>query len=242
MAGINAALAVKGEEPMILPRSSSYIGTLIDDLVTKGTREPYRVMTSRSEYRLILRQDNADLRLTDIGRRVGLIGDERYAKFEEKRRLINEEIKRIEKTVIAPSDEVNAYLLECGSTQIKTGIKLAELLRRPELSYDMLEKIDTGRIKLPRGVRVTAEISIKYEGYIKRELLEVEKQKRLEDKRIPPDIDYNSLLGLRLEAVEKLNKIRPMNIGQASRISGVSPADVSVLLIYLSGGKNHSMA
>ena len=242
VAGINAALAVKGEEPMILPRSSSYIGTLIDDLVTKGTREPYRVMTSRSEYRLILRQDNADLRLTDIGRRVGLIGDLRYARFEEKRRLINEEIKRIEKTVIAPSDEVNAFLAECGSTQIKTGIKLAELLRRPELTYDELEKIDTGRPKLPRGVRVTAEISIKYEGYIKRELLEVEKQKRLEDKLLPPDIDYNSLLGLRLEAVEKLNKIRPMNIGQASRISGVSPADVSVLLIYLSGGKNHTMA
>ncbi len=242
VAGINAALAVKGEEPMVLPRSSSYIGTLIDDLVTKGTREPYRVMTSRSEYRLLLRQDNADLRLTDIGYRVGLVGDERYAKFEEKRRLINEEIKRIEKTTIAPSDEVNSHLLECGSTVIRTGIKLAELLRRPELTYDMLEKIDTGRPKLPRGVRVTAEISIKYEGYIKRELLEVEKQKRLEDKALPADIDYSSLQGLRLEAAEKLNKIRPMNIGQASRISGVSPADVSVLLIYLSGGKNHVMA
>ena len=242
VAGINAALAVKGEEPMVLPRSSSYIGTLIDDLVTKGTREPYRVMTSRSEYRLLLRQDNADLRLTDIGRRVGLIDDERYAKFEEKRWLINEEIKRIEKTTVAPSEEVNSHLSECGSTQIKTGIKLSELLRRPELSYDMLEKIDTGRPNLPRGVRVTAEISIKYEGYIKRELLEVEKQKRLEDKALPTDLDYSAILGLRLEAAEKLNKIRPMNIGQASRISGVSPADVSVLLIYLSGGKNHTMA
>ena len=242
VAGINAALAVKGEEPMVLPRSSSYIGTLIDDLVTKGTREPYRVMTSRSEYRLLLRQDNADLRLTDIGHRVGLVDGERYAKFLEKRRLINEEIKRIEKTVIAPTEEVNLFLSECGSTKIKTGIKLSELLRRPELTYEMLEKIDTGRPSLPRGVRVTAEISIKYEGYIKRELGEVEKQKRLEDKTLPSDIDYKSILGLRLEAAEKLEKIRPMNIGQASRISGVSPADVSVLLIYLSGGKNHTTA
>jgi len=242
VAGINAALSVKGEEPMVLPRSSSYIGTLIDDLVTKGTREPYRVMTSRSEYRLLLRQDNADLRLTDIGHRVGLISDERYAKFEAKRRMINEEIKRIEKTVIAPNDDVNSYLEACGSTKIKTGIKLAELLRRPELTYDMLEKVDTGRPNLPRGVRVTAEISIKYEGYIKRELAEVEKQKRLEDKLLPANIDYKSLQGLRLEAAEKLDRIRPMNIGQASRISGVSPADISVLLIYLSGSKNHIMA
>ena len=237
VAGINAALAFKGEEPMILTRSSSYIGMLIDDLVTKGTREPYRVMTSRSEYRLLLRQDNADLRLTDIGRRVGLIGDERYAAFEEKRRLINEEIKRIEKTVVAPSDEVNEYLSSLGSTVIKTGIKLAELLRRPELTYALLERIDPTRIPLPRGVRVSAEIAIKYEGYIKRELAEVERQKKLEDKRLPCGIDYKSILGLRLEAAEKLDKIRPMNIGQASRISGVSPADISVLLIYLQGNK-----
>ena len=242
VAGINAALALKGEEPMVLPRSSSYIGMLIDDLVTKGTREPYRVMTSRSEYRLLLRQDNADLRLTDIGHRVGLIDEVRYAEFVKKRNLINEEIKRIEKTVIAPTEQVNSFLLECGSTAIKTGIKLAELLRRPELSYDALEKIDTERPNLPRAVRVTAEISIKYEGYIKRELCEVEKQKRLEDKIIPGDIDYKNILGLRLEAAEKLSKIRPINIGQASRISGVSPADVSVLLIYLSGGKNHVQA
>ncbi len=236
VAGINAALSVKGEEPMILSRSSSYIGMLIDDLVTKGTREPYRVMTSRSEYRLLLRQDNADLRLTDIGRRVGLIDDERYAQFEEKRRLIDLEIKRMEKTVIAPSEEVNMLLDSLGSAKIKTGIKLAELIRRPELSYDLLEKIDTTRPELPRGVRVSAEISIKYEGYMKRELAEVERQKRLEDRRLPEDIDYSKILGLRLEACEKLNKIRPMNIGQASRISGVSPADISVLLIYLSGG------
>lgn len=237
VAGINAALAVKGEEPMVLPRSSSYIGMLIDDLVTKGTREPYRVMTSRSEYRLILRQDNADLRLTDIGHRVGLISDERYKDFEEKRRLIEKEIKRIEKTTIAPSEEVNSLLDSLGSAKLSTGIKLGELLRRPEISYDAIEKIDTERPLLPRGVRTTAEISIKYEGYIKRELAEVERQKRLEDKTLPTDIDYKNILGLRLEAVEKLDKIRPLSIGQASRISGVSPADISVLLIYLSSKK-----
>ncbi len=237
VAGINAALALKGEEPMVLPRSSSYIGTLIDDLVTKGTREPYRVMTSRSEYRLLLRQDNADIRLTEIGHRVGLISDERYSRFLEKRRMAEAEIERIEKTNIAPTDEVNSLLAEHSSAPIKTGIKLAELLRRPELSYDILEKIDTGRENLPRGVRVSAEIAIKYEGYIKRELAEVEKQKKLEDKTLPANIDYKSLRGLRLEAAEKLEKIRPMSIGQASRISGVSPADIGVLLIYLSSGK-----
>ena len=237
VAGINAALSVKGEEPMILPRSSSYIGMLIDDLVTKGTREPYRVMTSRSEYRLLLRQDNADVRLTDIGHRVGLIDDERYSKFEEKRWLTEKEIKRIEKTTIAPTGEVNSLLDSLGSAKLNTGIKLAELLRRPEISYDAIEKIDTERPPLPRGVRTTAEISIKYEGYIKRELLEVERQRRLEDKNLPSDIDYKSILGLRLEAAEKLDKIRPLSIGQASRISGVSPADISVLLIYLSSKK-----
>ncbi len=233
VAGINAALSVKREEPMVLPRSSSYIGMLIDDLVTKGTREPYRVMTSRSEYRLILRQDNADLRLTDIGYRVGLIGEERYKKFEKKRAAIEAEIKRIENTVIAPTKEANELLKSLGSSELKTGIKLAELLRRPEISYKSLEKIDTGRPILPKGVRVSAEVAIKYAGYIKRELSEVEKQKKLEDKKIPEDIDYKKILGLRLEASEKLDKIRPMNIGQASRISGVSPADISVLLIYL---------
>ena len=237
VAGINAALSVLGKEPMILPRSSSYIGMLIDDLVTKGTREPYRVMTSRSEYRLLLRQDNADLRLTEIGHRVGLIDEDRYARFLEKRRLIEEEIRRMERTVVAPSDAVNEYLDSLGSAKIKTGIKLSELLRRPELSYKLLEKIDTGRQPLPRGVAATAEISIKYEGYIKRELAEAERQKRLEDKALPRDIDYRGIKGLRLEAVEKLDKIRPLNIGQASRISGVSPADVSVLLIYLSSIK-----
>ena len=233
VAGINAALAEKGEEPMILPRSSSYIGTLIDDLVTKGANEPYRVMTSRSEYRLILRQDNADLRLTDIGRRVGLVNDEKYAKFTERREMISREIERIEKTNVPPSEAVNAFLFEHGSSKITTGIKLAELLRRPELDYEALAEIDTEREELPRSVRVCAEISIKYDGYIKRQLAEVERNSRLEAKRLPKDIDYTAIKGLRIEAAEKLNEIKPDNLGQASRISGVNPADISVLLIRL---------
>ena len=233
VAGINAALAEKGEEPMILPRSSSYIGTLIDDLVTKGAREPYRVMTSRSEYRLLLRQDNADLRLTDIGRRVGLIDDERYAEFCKKREMIEAEILRLEKTVVPPSAENNAYLSSLGSSEISTGIKLSELLRRPELSYKLLLPLDTTRPTLPSAVARTAEIQVKYEGYIKRELSEVQRQKKLEDKKIPEDIDYSKIVGLKQESAEKLAKIRPVSIGQASRISGVNPADISVLLIYL---------
>ena len=233
VAGINAALAEKGEEPMILPRSSSYIGTLIDDLVTKGAREPYRIMTSRSEYRLLLRQDNADLRLTDIGHRVGLIGDERYAAFEEKRRMIDKEIARLEKTVVPPSERNNEYLSSLGSSEISTGIKLAELLRRPELSYKTLAALDPERPELPSAVVRTAEIQVKYEGYIKRELSEVARQKKLEDKKIPEDIDYGKIVGLKQESAEKLEKIRPVSIGQASRISGVNPADISVLLIYL---------
>ena len=233
VAGINAALAEKGEEPMILPRSSSYIGTLIDDLVTKGAREPYRIMTSRSEYRLLLRQDNADLRLTDIGHRVGLIGDERYAAFEEKRRMIDKEIARLEKTVVPPSERNNEYLSSLGSSEISTGIKLAELLRRPELSYKALAALDPERPELPSAVVRTAEIQVKYEGYIKRELSEVARQKKLEDKKIPENIDYGKIVGLKQESAEKLEKIRPVSIGQASRISGVNPADISVLLIYL---------
>ena len=235
VAGINAALVVKGEEPMILTRDSSYIGTLVDDLVTKGTSEPYRMMTSRSEYRLLLRQDNADLRLTEIGRRVGLVNDERYAQFLEKKDKIEREIKRIEKTTVAPSEEVNAFLTENNSTNITTGIKLSELLRRPELTYDALGRVDKERPTLPRSVTTTVAIQIKYEGYIKRELAEVERQRKLEEKVLPKDICYSEILGLRLEAAEKLDKIRPMNIGQASRISGVNPADISVLLIYLTG-------
>ncbi len=233
VAGINAALREKGEEAMILPRSSSYIGTLIDDLVTKGAAEPYRMMTSRSEYRLLLRQDNADERLTPIGHRVGLIDEERYAAFLEKQRMIDSEIKRLEKTVVPPSQANNATLTSLGSSEITTGIKLSELLRRPELSYKALSELDVDRPTLPSAVIRTAEIKVKYQGYIKRELGEVERQRRLEDKRLPADIDYKSIVGLRLESAEKLDKIRPMSIGQASRISGVNPADISVLLIYL---------
>ena len=233
VAGINAALAEKGEDEMILPRSSSYIGTLIDDLVIKGAKEPYRIMTSRSEYRLLLRQDNADLRLTEIGHRVGLIGEERYSAFLEKKAMIENEIKRLEKTVVPPSERNNEILRNLGSSEISTGIKLAELLRRPELSYASLAEMDTERPSLPSAVVRTAEIQVKYQGYIKRELSEVERQKKLEDKRIPIDIDYSKIIGLKQESAEKLAKIRPMNIGQASRISGVNPADISVLLIYL---------
>ncbi len=233
VAGINAALSVKGEEPMILPRSSSYIGTLIDDLVTKGTAEPYRMMTSRSEYRLILRQDNADMRLTEIGHRVGLIDDERYSAFLEKKESIEREIKRLSRTVLAPSDEVNGLLSSLGSSPISTGTTLGALIKRPELTYAALAPIDKGRVPLVRGAATTAEISIKYEGYIKRELAEAERQRHLENKLIPPDIDYADIGGLRIEAREKLSEIRPLSIGQASRISGVNPADVSVLMIHL---------
>ena len=234
VAGINAALAEKGEPPMILTRDSSYIGTMIDDLVTKGAAEPYRVMTSRSEYRLLLRQDNADLRLTDIGHRVGLVSDERYAAFCEKREAIEREIRRLEQTVVAPSAEVNSLLTDLGSAEITTGARLSELLRRPELSYKALAPIDKDRPALPRAVTVTAEVQVKYEGYIRRERAEAERQKRLEEKLLPPDIDYTSLTGLRLEAAENLARIRPRNLGQASRIAGVNPADISVLMIYLS--------
>lgn len=233
VAGINAALNELGKEPMILSRSSSYIGTLIDDLVTKGAAEPYRIMTSRSEYRLLLRQDNADLRLTEIGHDVGLIGEERYQAFLEKKRMIEAEIARLEKTVAPPSEKNNEILRSLGSSEISTGIKLAELLRRPELSYAAIAEIDENRPKLPSAVIRTAEIQVKYQGYIKRELSEVERQKKLETKLLPSDIDYSKIVGLRLESAEKLSKIRPVSIGQAARISGVNPADISVLLIYL---------
>ena len=237
VAGINAALSVKGEEPMVLPRSSSYIGTLIDDLVTKGTEEPYRVMTSRSEYRLLLRQDNADERLTPIGYRVGLVGEKRYAEYLEKMAAVRAEIDRISRTTLPPSEKVNRYLRERGSAEITTGIKLSDLLRRPEIDYESLGEIDTERPNLLRNIKLTVEIRVKYEGYIRREMAEVERQAKLEEKKLPKDLDYGAIAGLRLEAAEKLAAVRPMNIGQASRISGVSPADVSVLLIFLSQRK-----
>ncbi len=233
VAGINAALYIDGAEPVILERSGSYIGTLIDDLVTKGTSEPYRMMTSRSEYRLLLRQDNADMRLTDIGHRVGLISAARYARFEEKRSAIAREVKRLETTTVPPSEATNAHLLSLGTSPLRTGAKLADLLRRPETTYENLAPLDPTRPSLPAAVTETAQITVKYEGYIKRELAEVERFAKLESRRIPADLDYKSISGLRIEAAQKLSAMRPENLGQASRISGVSPADVGVLLIYL---------
>ena len=233
VAGINAALSLKGEEPLILTRDSSYIGTLIDDLVTKGTREPYRIMTSRSEYRLLLRQDNADLRLSELGHRVGLLPDERYEKFLSRRDAIEKEIARAKSTVIPPSKAVLSLLEAHASAPIDTGVKLADLLRRPELSYTALETVDPTRPSLPSDVIETAEIEIKYEGYLARQRKEVERQRKLEEYKLPADIDYKAIKGLRLEAADKLNTHRPASIGQASRISGVNPADISVLLIVL---------
>ena len=237
VAGINAALKLGGKEPMILERSSSYIGTLIDDLVTKGTNEPYRIMTSRSEYRLLLRQDNADARLSEIGHKVGLLSDERYNRFKEQSEAIALEEERIRSTVIPPSEKVNALLEGYGSTPIKTGVKLAELLRRPELDMKKLSEIDTKRPSLSERVQMSAEINIKYEGYIKKQLEEVARAQKLEQKLLPEGTDYSKIKGLRIEAAQKLGKIRPKNIGQASRISGVSPADISVLLIWLKLGE-----
>ena len=233
LAGINAALTVRGEEMLVLPRASSYLGTLVDDLVTKGTREPYRMMTSRSEHRLLLRQDNADRRLSPIGYRVGLLPERRYLAFREKQAAIERERRRLEGTVIPPTPEVNALLTSLGSAEIRTGIRLSELLRRPELDYEALAPIDGDRPMLDPAVTLTVGIDIRYEGYLHREEAEVRRQARLEEMRLPEDIDYTTIRGLRLEAAQKLSAMRPLSIGQASRISGVNPADISVLLIYL---------
>ena len=233
IAGINAALMVQGKEPLVLDRASSYIGTLIDDLVTKGANEPYRMMTSRSEYRLILRQDNADERLTPIGYRLGLIGEERYQRFLHKQELIKEELKRVKMTVIAPSDELSNILVSRETSDVTTGIRLIDLLKRPELNYEVLTPIDRNRPELPFVIFEQVEIAVKYDGYIKKQLAAVENMRKLETKLLPDDIDYHAVTGLRLEAQEKLNAIKPLNIGQASRISGVSPADINVLMIYL---------
>jgi tRNA uridine 5-carboxymethylaminomethyl modification enzyme len=240
LAGINAAQKLKNRPPLVLDRSEAYIGVLIDDLVTKGTSEPYRVMTSRSEYRLLLRQDNADLRLTPKGYEVGLITEDRYTRFLEKKARIEEEIQRLEKTYVPPQ-EVNELLAGLNSTPVKSGVSLAELIRRPEVTYDALVVVDperpehmkTGDKKRIHAVAQQVEIAIKYEGYIKRQLLQVEQFKKLEKKQLPADIDYGAIHGLRLEARQKLSKVRPDSVGQASRISGVSPADISVLMIYL---------
>ena len=233
IAGINAAFKVQGKEQIILTRANSYIGTLIDDLVTKGANEPYRMMTSRSEYRLVLRQDNADERLTPIGYEIGLISEERYNKFLEKQELKKAEIKRLKATVISPTEHVNKILVSRETSEITTGIRLIELMKRPQLGYDVLEEIDTTRPQLDRNIFEQVEVEVKYEGYIQKQLKQVKQVRKLEDKKLPKDFDYKEIKGLRLEAQEKLNKIKPHNIGQASRISGVSPADISVLLIWL---------
>ena len=233
IAGINASLKLKGKEPIILDRSQAYIGVLIDDIVTKGTNEPYRMMTSRAEYRLLLRQDNADLRLTEIGHEVGLISDERYNDFLNKKKNVEKEIERIKKLTIKPTDKVNEFLEKNNTSKINAGVKLGDLLKRTELNYEKLAEIDENRPVLTKGEAQEVEIQVKYEGYIKMQEEQVKKFKKLEDKQLSEDIDYNSIKGLRIEAQQKLNKVKPRSIGQASRISGVSPADVSVLLIYL---------
>ena len=237
MAGINAALKILRKEPFILSRDQAYIGTLIDDLVTKGTNEPYRMMTARSEYRLLLRQDNADLRLTPLGFKIGLISEERYNKFLEKKEAAEKEIERINSVTIPPSKEVNEFLEANGSSLITTGIKLSELIRRPELSYELLASVDKDRPPLRREVWEEAQIQIKYEGYIKKQLAQAEQVAKLNKKLLPENINYDDISGLRLEARQKLNLVRPKSIGQAMRISGVSPADISVLLIYLERNK-----
>ena len=234
IAGIIAALSALGKEPLILDRSSSYIGTLIDDLITKGANEPYRMMTSRSEYRLILRQDNADARLTPLGYNIGLISQERYEKFLKKQAEIKEEIERIENTTLPPSEELNRILVSRETSPVTTGVKIADLLRRPQITYEDLKELDANRPERHRSVFEEAEIEVKYAGYIKKQLDRVEQVNRMREKALPTDIDYREITGLRLEAQEKLNKIKPINIAQASRISGVSPADISVLVIWLS--------
>ena len=239
IAGINASLEIEGKDPIILHRSDAYIGVLIDDIVTKGTNEPYRMMTSRAEYRLLLRQDNADLRLTPIGHEVGLISDERYQAFLDKKENIKKEIERLKEVGVKPTEGTNQFLEKHNSTPISHGVKLIELLKRSELSYDELKELDPKRPLLTKQEKEQVEIQVKYEGYIKLQLVQVEKFKKLETKLLPEDIEYKKLKGISLEAAQKLDKYRPISIGQASRISGVSPADISVLLIYLEQRKRN---
>ena len=233
MAGVNAALKIKGKEPLILDRTTSYIGTLIDDLVTKGCSDPYRMMTSRSEYRLILRQDNADRRLTKFGYDVGLISQERYDKFLEKLDLIEKERKRVENLSIKKTKELDDMLVSRGTSPMEKGVKMIELMKRPCIGYAELAPFDPDRPDLPWEIFEQVEIDIKYEGYIKKQQIQIDEIKRLEVQKIPDNIDYSKITGLRLESMEKLAKIRPETLGQASRVSGVSPADITVLIIYL---------
>ena len=237
VAGINAAMKVLGREQVVFTRDNSYIGTLVDDLVTKGANEPYRMMTSRSEYRLVLRQDNADERLTPLGYEIGLISEERYNKYLKKQELKKEEIKRLKSTVISPTEEVNRILVSRETSEITSGVRLIDLMKRPQLDYESLKSVDITRPQLDRNIFEQVEIEIKYEGYIQKQLKQVEQMRKLESKRLPSDFDFAEIKGLRLEAQEKLNKIKPLNIGQASRISGVSPADISVLLIWMAQNK-----
>ncbi|RBP62102.1 tRNA uridine 5-carboxymethylaminomethyl modification enzyme [Alkalibaculum bacchi] len=233
IAGINAARKVQRKDPLIIDRSEGYIGVLIDDIVTKGTNEPYRMMTSRSEYRLLLRQDNADIRLTEKGYEVGLISEERYKRFKDKYKGIHDEIERLNKVIVKPDAKTNEYLESIKSTPLKSGIRLIELLKRPEIRYEHCHVVDPDRPDLPKSITDEVEIQIKYEGYINKQMLQVEQHKKLEKRKLPDDIDYLSIKGLRLEAQQKLDKIKPTSLGQASRISGVSPADISVLMVYL---------
>ncbi len=237
VAGINAALKVTGKEPMILDRAGSYIGTLVDDLITKGVSDPYRMMTSRSEYRLVLRQDNADERMTPIGRKIGLISDERWERFQQKQKRKEQELLRAEKTVLPPSEALNQLLVSHETSPVITGVRLAELIRRPQLNYEILKEVDKDRPDLPAAVFENVEIEIKYEGYIKRQKADIAEMRRLEERRLPAKINYKEIVGLRTEAQEKLQKVMPASVGQASRISGVSPADISVLLIWLARGR-----
>jgi tRNA uridine 5-carboxymethylaminomethyl modification enzyme len=233
IAGINAVLKLEDKEPLILDRSEAYIGVLIDDLVTKGTQEPYRMMTSRAEYRLILRQDNADVRLTEKGYKVGLVREERYKRYIEKKTKVDEEINRLQNTIITPKDETNEFLESIGSVPLKTPTSIYDLLKRPEVKYDDIKSLDIERPEISELVKTQVEIEIKYEGYIKKQLKQIKQFKKMENKKLSEDIDYDNIEGLRLEARQKLSKLKPESIGQASRISGVSPADVNVLLIYL---------
>ncbi len=233
MAGVNAGMSILGRDMIIIDRSQGYIGVLIDDLVTKESHEPYRMMTSRAEYRLLLRQDNADLRLSEIGHKIGLVSDEMYEKVKEKERLIEQEVERLEHVLIGANKKIQKFLAENESTSLKTGSNLAELIKRPELSYELVAPLDEERKSLPEDVIEQVNINIKYDGYIKRQLRQVEQFKKLEGKKLSPDMDYEQISGLRREAKQKLNQYKPLSIGQASRISGVSPADISVLLVYL---------
>ncbi len=238
IAGINSARKIKGEEPLILDRTQGYIGVLIDDIVTKGTNEPYRMMTSRAEYRLLLRQDNADLRLTEIGYKIGLISEKRYEKFKRKKENIQKEIERLKGIIVKPTEEVNKLLKENGTSELSTGTKMSELLKRTELDYEKLARIDSERPELTKQEKEEVEIQLKYEGYIKMQEAQVEKFKKLETKILPETINYEEINGISLEGRQKLNKFKPHSIGQASRISGVSPADIAVLLVYLQQWNN----